>query len=153
MYYFLREDLDRLDQEIARINTEVEKSLREMGESCTQSSETWHDNFGYEEGKRQAAMWSQRLADLVAIRQQAVICDRPINPDKVVVGACVKIREIVSQEEKEFVVGSYTSFEAEDGRVSYDAPIAKILMGGKVGEFKQGEIAGTRKTFKIISIS
>ena len=158
MYYFLREDLIKLDQEIERVKSEIDKALKETGDSCGQSSETWHDNFGYEEGVRQSRMWSKRLSELLPIRREAMIIDRPVNPESVMVGARVKIREVVSQEEITILVGSYftlsdTEISPEGQKVSYEAPLAKILMGAKTGDFRQGQIGKVKKTFKVLEIS
>lgn len=158
MYYFLREDIDGLDREIHRVKEEIARSLREMGDSCNESSETWHDNFGYEEGVRQSAMWSRRLSELLLIRRDVSIVDRPKNPDRVTIGTVVRIREVDSQEETTLFVTSFMNFADDQPtespmRVSYAAPLAKILMGARAGEFRQGLIGSTQKNFKILAVS
>ena len=48
------------------------------------------------------------------------------------------------------LVGSYMNYR--DDVVSYAAPLARLLMGGKVGDCKVGTIAGKERHFAIISI-
>ena len=48
-YFFLKQDLEALDARIQELRDKLDETLKEGGESTRQSSETWHDNFPFEE--------------------------------------------------------------------------------------------------------
>jgi hypothetical protein len=73
-FYFLPEDFTALNARIAEL-TAVLREIGEMGKSCQEGAETFHDNFAYEDGERQQRMWSRLRQELVRIRDRArVVC-------------------------------------------------------------------------------
>lgn len=152
MFYFLKEDLDELDNKITEIKKRLEKIGKEIGESCNQSSETWHDNFGFEEGRRQQDMWSKQMSDMLEIRSKAIVIDHNIKNNRVIVGSLVEFEDMATGEIQAYKISSYMILKQRHGFISYDSPLSKILMGGTAGEEKKGEIAGKEKIFKILKI-
>lgn len=67
MYYFLKEDFEALNAEINKIADKIKEIGKEMGKSCQEGAETFHDNFAYEDGERQQYMWSGRIRELIRI--------------------------------------------------------------------------------------
>jgi transcription elongation GreA/GreB family factor len=63
----------------------------------------------------------------------------------------VTIADLDSGEEKTLMIGSYMTFD-KDGTVSYNAPLARILLGGETGEVRRGEIAGELRKFEIVEV-
>lgn len=62
--YFLKEDLEALDVKIGELRSKLEEALKEGEESTRQSSETWHDNFPFEEAQRQFSLLAGQLERL-----------------------------------------------------------------------------------------
>ena len=52
-YRFLRKDYDALLAKIEELAAALREAGQEKGRWANQGAETWHDNFGYEEGQRQ----------------------------------------------------------------------------------------------------
>lgn len=147
MEYFLKEDIEALDRKIEDTNRMVEKALREAGESCQTGHETWHDNPGYEEGRRMATMWSNRLRQLLSIRQNATVIPPAPTPSpdgKIGIGHLVTIRDLASGEERTFRLGSAMVFDETGSRVSYKSPIGQLLFGAMIGDVLES-IIGDRK--------
>ncbi|OHA24282.1 MAG: hypothetical protein A3G52_02045 [Candidatus Taylorbacteria bacterium RIFCSPLOWO2_12_FULL_43_20] len=65
MNFFLPEDFEKLNQEITGLCDRIKQIGKEMGESCREGAETFHDNFAYEDGERQQAMLSTRLRKFI----------------------------------------------------------------------------------------
>lgn len=71
MKYFLKADYDALCNEIDVLLNRIKEIGQEMGASCQEGAETFHDNFAHEDGTRQQHMWSTRLRELIAIKNDA----------------------------------------------------------------------------------
>lgn len=154
MLYFLREDFDKLNQKIVEVCKRMEKIGKEIGESCDEGSDTWHDNFAFEEGQRQQTMWSNHIRELIKIRNTATIVDPPRENDRVRIGKTVEFKDLITNEIERFQIGSFMVFRDQKKieAISYNAPLAKIIMGAQIGEIRKGQIAGKQKQFEILKI-
>ncbi|TAN58731.1 hypothetical protein EPN15_00110 [Patescibacteria group bacterium] len=153
-FYFLKQDLEALDARIKELRDKLEETLKEGGESTRQSSETWHDNFPFEEAQRQFGLLARQLRDLVDLRKKAKEADFPLDKNIVGIGSIITIQNLDTGEIKSFKIGSFAVF-AETGEkiISYDSPLARIIMGAKIGEVKSGMIGKNNVKFKITEIS
>jgi len=153
-YYFLKQDLEALDARIQELRDKLEETLKERGESTRQSSETWHDNFPFEEAQRQFSLLAGQLQKLVDLRKKAKEADIPSDKNKVGIGSIVAIQNSATGEIKTFKIGSFAVFvETGEKTISYDSPLARIIMGAKVGETRSGKIGKNNVKFKITEIS
>src|SRR3972149_4386566 len=151
MYYFLKEDFDALNLEIVKIADKIKEIGKEMGKSCQEGAETFHDNFAHDDGEPQQRMWSERIRELIRIRNQARIIE-PQKHNTVSIGQIVTMEDERTGEMRIIKIGSYMTFVKEDNAVSYIAPLSRMLIGGKAGEIKEAVIAGKKKSFRIIKI-
>lgn len=153
MYYFLRKDFEALNAEIKKIADKIKEIGKEMGKSCQEGAETFHDNFAYEDGERQQYMWSGRIRELIRIRNQARVILEPQKGDIVSIGRTITVEDEHTGKTCVMKIGSYMVLTEEEGEViSYDAPLARMLIGGRVGDMKESVIAGKQKRFRILKI-
>ena len=154
MEYFLKEDLEALDRRIEETKKEIEKALREIGDSCQQGAETSHDNPGYEEGQRAAAMWSNYLRQLLLVRKDASLVEHTMSPTdgKVRIGCLVTVKYLDTGEEKSFRVGSAMVFDDTGYRVSYKAPLGQAVLNAMIGEVVEAVIGDKRKRLLLLSV-
>jgi transcription elongation GreA/GreB family factor len=150
-YYFLPEDFKMLNNQIKRIVERIKAIGREMGKSCQEGAETFHDNFAFEEGERQQFMWSKRLNELMEIKSMAVVFAPEGKSERVGIGRKVLMADCDTGEEKTILIGSYINFNS-NGKVSYHAPLARIILGAKVGDCRQGMVVDKKRTFEILEI-
>lgn len=150
MYYFLKEDLEALNQQIAELVGKLRDIGKEMGDAVGQSSETWHDNFGHEDATRQYGMWSERLRELVEVRDKAEVITPVSDPRTVTIASRVTIVDAEGGK-KTIQIGSFTVPSTKQD-VSYISPIARLLMGSRVGEEVTGSIAGKDVSYEISDI-
>src|SRR3989344_1351490 len=136
--YFLEEDFRGLNQEIAHICDKIKDAGREMGLSCQEGAETFHDNFAYEEGERQQYMWSKRLREIIAIRNNSRVVTPDSGTTRVSLGKKVTIRDNATGETKTFKIGSFMVFSQETETISYPAPLARLVIGAEAGEMREG---------------
>ena len=155
MDHFLPEDLEALDRAIDRVKQEINKALKEAGDSCGESSETWHDNPGYEEGQRAATMWSTRLRQLLAIRQQVNIIPYPRRPapdGRACIGHSLLLQDLATGKKQEWQLGSAMTFGESEYRVSYQSPLGQVLLGATVGDLLQVDFGGRTTSLLVLDV-
>jgi len=150
MFKFFKEDLDALDLKIKEQLDVVRETGKQIGAAC-EDGEREHDNPEFDDATRRMEMWSKHLRDTKAIRSQAIVIDpSEINGAVASIGCTVTF---VDQDDNERTVsiGSYRPSDASMD-ISYQAPIAQILIGLKVGESREGKIAGKDVEFEVLEI-
>lgn len=133
---FLAVDLAWLDDQIAE-NKEQIRVAKELGqESTEQSSESWHDNYNFEESQRQLKMLLNNLGRLSNARERAELVEPGPNPDVVGVGCKVEVRDESSPKAWELHIGSFMVSDTmrNIGMMSYESPAVSDLLGRKVGD-------------------
>ena len=150
MYYFFPNDLSELKRKIKQIEARVREDGNDMGDSCNQSAETYHDNAPYEEALRSFELGVNRLSDLKRIEHQARLISLPLNAKTVSAGTVVTILDLDGNQEQIFRIGSYLVFK--DREISYRSPLAKLLIGAAVGDIREGKIGKVKKKFRILAI-
>lgn len=151
--YFLQHDLDDLDQKIA-FTKELIKEAKIQGQEATeQSSESWHDNYNFEESQRNLRMYQNNLGSLSNAREKAVVVDPANLPDHVSVGHRVTLKVIGRDSVAYIDLGSY--MVGDDfrrlGFISYDAAAAKGLLGLKIGEKATLHMDGERAEVEVVA--
>lgn len=154
MYYFLKEDFEELGKEIEKICDKIKEIGQEMGRSCKEGAETFHDNFAYEDGERQQYMWSNKLRELINIRNNSRIVETPQQTEKVSIGKIVTVLDQTTNDVKTFKIGSYMIFKQkkESKVISYNSPLARLFINSQIGDIKKGMIGGKNNVFKILNI-
>ncbi len=147
-YYFLKKDLEKLNRIISKLQNKLKEAQKDKHLATTQSSETWHDNFGFEEGVRRINQLASNISELLEIKRKAAVIS-PAKGRKVGIGSIVIYKD-ESHRELNIKIGSY--FIADGKAISYNSPLGKILMGAKSGEKRIGLIGTNKKEFIIIKI-
>lgn len=152
MYYFLAEDYKDLEDQLKKAKKNVADALKQIGESARQDpGNTFHDNFGFEEGNRQYQIWSVESEKIELIKNQAKIIKPNNNTGKIELGKTVKIQDQKTGKINKFQIRGFMVAPKKQA-VSYLSPLGKILMGAKLGKVCKGKIAGENKRFKILEI-
>lgn len=149
---FLRSDFNALLRRIEEVRATMRALGAEMGRACNQTSETFHDNFAYEDGERRQFMWGEELRKLTHMRDATVIVDAPTDARLVRVGCVVTVFDHDRERTRTFRVGSYLNFDQDPSVVSYPAPLARIVMGAEVGDVCEGVIQGRAVELEVVAI-
>lgn len=150
MPYFLQQDLEALDQKIADVIEQLKATGMELRTAVTQSSETWHDNFGFENAQQQARLLTQRLDDLEHIRRNATIVEAPTDTLSISIGHTVTARDTDTNAIQNFTIGSHITFT--ENTISYASPLGALFLGKAVGQRIKGVIGPKERQFEIIEI-
>jgi transcription elongation GreA/GreB family factor len=69
------------------------------------------------------------------------------------IGHTVTVEDEHTGETRAMKIGSYMVLTKEKGEViSYDAPLARMLIGAQVDDTRESVIAGKKKRFRILKI-
>ena len=154
---FLHDDLE----ELRRRHQVLLEKMREAGLACGEASEqgesfAGHDNAPFEAAMLDMTISSRQLGDVQDMLIKAVGSEPKPNDGTVQFGRLVLIEDASLQERTWYLIGSPWTAKKGEGLTkddpmptSYISPIARVLMGHKVGE----EVLFQKKrTLKIIEI-
>ena len=152
--FFLYPDLEDLNLEIERVQEHIRETKLASQEGTEQSSESWHDNYIFEEAQRQLKMLMNHLGGLSRSLERSVVVDPPDTPECVEIGATVTFFIKEERRSDTFSIGSYMVFDRlrDLDFISYETPIAVILNGARVGDERVGEIGGKPVTLVVQDI-
>lgn len=150
---FLHPDLDALDAQIEALKSQIRAVKLEAQEGTEQSSESWHDNYVFEESQRQLKMLLNLLGGLSNARENAVLTAPPGDPQTVEVGTTVEF--LMNGQLDAISIGSFMVSESLRARdfVSYEAPLAVCLLGLKPGETRLADLNGRAVEVEIRSVT
>jgi transcription elongation factor GreB len=115
-------------------------------------SSVWHDNFAFEENQRQMHQLAWHLRELQRAAASAQVAQPPRDPDRVCLGVAVRIREQGDTSSRRVVIAGWQDGDPERGRVAYDAPLAKALLGAELGDVRAVPKGKTTSRVEILSI-
>ena len=97
-------------------------------------------------------MFSGRLSELTDIRNKAKIISPVLLNNTVTIGKIVVMRDENTGEIETYKIGSYMIFKMLHGYMSYSAPLAKIIIGAKTGDYQRRRNWREKRILKIITI-
>ena len=111
------------------------------------------ENADYLYGKKRLREIDRRLSYLSKVMKSAKIVDpaRQEQRDRVRFGATVELADEEDERRMLTLVGEDES-DASAGRISWAAPIARALIGAKVGDERIVRLPGGEKSYEIIAI-
>lgn len=154
-FLFLQHDYDDLLRTIETTRDRVREAKQLSAESVEQSSESWHDNYTFEEAQRQLKMQLNLLGGLSKAVEGARIIEPPAAPESVGIGTEVTFRDEATDEVETFRIGSYMSFQwsTDNGFISYDTPIAKALLNAQEGERVAARIGPAQRSLVVLKVA
>jgi transcription elongation GreA/GreB family factor len=151
---FLRRDFEALQQRIARYEDQWREALGGIHDSTTQSSETWHDNPQFDEVQQRARMLKTERDKLSAVLGNSVLVTPAAPEGRAGIGSIVRIRNRQTSTEDTFLIASYIVLDSPDeSRISYAAPLARLLLGHSASETVSGSIGPRKIELEILDVS
>ena len=111
------------------------------------------ENADYIYGKRRLREIDRRLGHLARIMKQAKVVDPAAQPtrDQVRFGATVELADEDDDRRTVTIVGDDES-DASAGRIGWSAPLARALVGARVGDERVVRLPVGEKSYEIIEI-
>jgi transcription elongation factor GreA len=112
------------------------------------------ENAEYDAAKNSQALNEKRIADMEQkLTQIQIIDELKIVKDQVFIGATVRLKDLKTDEDFSYKIVPQDEANFDEGKLSVTSPIAKGLLGLKVGDTAEIKIpAGTLK-YKVLKIS
>jgi transcription elongation factor GreA len=111
------------------------------------------ENAEYHAAKEQQSLNEGRIAEIESLLARAEIIDpSKLKGDNVTFGATVKLVDEDTEEEKTYQIVGEVEADVKKGRVSITSPIARALVGKKVGDQVEVTAPGGAKSYEILAI-
>lgn len=107
------------------------------------------ENAEYHAAREKQSFIEGRIAELETKVGAAEVIEPPTSGDRVTFGSTVLLEDEAGKEVRYQIVGSDETDPAR-GRISILAPLARTLIGKKVGDTVTAQLPGAKKTFSIL---
>lgn len=151
--YLTEEGLQKLKSELEYLtNVERPSISRQIAEARDKGDLS--ENAEYDAAKDAQGMLEARIARLEDILANSRVIDESrIDTSKVQILNKVKIKNLKTNTVMQYVLVSEQEANIKEGKISVNTPIAKGLMGKKIGDVVEVNVPSGKMSLEIIEIS
>ncbi|NRD75929.1 transcription elongation factor GreA [Bacillus sp. BRMEA1] len=143
---------EKLEQELEQLKTVKRKEVVERIK-IARSFGDLSENSEYDSAKEEQAFVEGRITTLEnMIRNAKIISEGELAGDSVALGRSVTFVELPDGEEETYTIVGSAEADPFEGKISNDSPIAKSLIGKKVGDQVSVQTPGGEMSVRIVSI-
>jgi len=147
----LQEGFDQLTEELKRLRIEERPAIVEAIEAARAHGDL-SENAEYHAAKERQGHVEATIADLEDRLSRAMVIDpTTLSGDKVLFGATVTLVDEDNKKVKYQLVGQ-TEADAKVGRISYNSPLGRALIGRQAGEEIEVSAPGGDRSYEIKKI-
>ena len=140
----LRDELDRLKR------VERPAIIKAIAEARAHGDLS--ENAEYHAAREKQSFVEGRINDLESKVGGAEVIDAPTGGDRVTFASTVRLEDEAGKEVRYWIVGSDEA-DPTKGRISILAPLARTLIGKRVGDSVTAQLPGGKKTFEILEVN
>ena len=140
----LRDELDRLKR------VERPAIIKAIAEARAHGDLS--ENAEYHAAREKQSFLEGRINELESKVGGADVIDVPAGGDRVTFASTVLLEDEAGKEVRYWIVGSDEADPAK-GRISILAPLARTLIGKRVGDSVTAQLPGGKKTFEILEVN
>ena len=148
-----REGYDKFVKELEHLKT---AKRREIAEDIARARAfgDLKENAEYDAAKNSQAMNEKRISDYEErLSRIQIIDESKIARDQVLIGATVLLKDLTTQEEFSYSIVTHDEANFDEGKLSVMSPIAKGLLGLRVGGIAEIKIPAGVLKYKVLKIS
>ena len=151
--YLTEEGLKKLKDELDRmVNIERPNISKQIAEARDKGDLS--ENAEYDAAKEAQGLLEMKISKLQeTIRNARIIDPSQINTNAVQILNKVKLRNVKTNQEMEYTIVSESEADLKAKKISVSTPIAKGLLGKKVGEVVDIQVPSGMVSFEIVNIS
>jgi transcription elongation factor GreA len=147
-----REGYLRLEEELRRLKTvERPKIIKEIAEARAHGDLS--ENAEYVAAKEKQSFIEGRIMELEAKLAMCEIIELKEEVDRVVFGAYVLLKDLDDGQVVRYRIVGEDEANPREGLISIRSPLARALVGKRVGEEVEVRTPGGEKVYEVISIS
>ncbi len=142
----LQEELDRMKR------VDRAQAIQALNEAAAHGDLT--DNADYRVAKERRDYIENRIKELDdKLARAQVIEARDLTTDRVVFGCTVLLGDVESDRQVKYKIVGADEADIPNGRISVNSPVAKALIGHRIGEVVQVVVPLGKKEYEILKIS
>jgi transcription elongation factor GreA len=151
--YYTRDGLDKLREELQQLKTSgranIAKAIAEARDKGDLS-----ENAEYDAAKEAQGHHESKIAKMEELLSTARLLDESkLDSSKVLALSKVKIKNVRNGVTMSYQLVSESEADLKSGKISVSSPIAKGLLGKKVGETTEITVPAGKMEFEILEIS
>jgi len=151
--YYTKDGLEKLKEELQHLKTEgraqIAKAIAEARDKGDLS-----ENAEYDAAKEAQGHHEAKIAKMEELLANARLLDESkIDSSKVLALSKVKIKNVKNGATMSYQLVSESEADLKAGKISVNSPIAKGLLGKKVGERTEIQVPAGKMEFEILEIS
>jgi transcription elongation factor GreA len=151
--YYTKEGLEKLKEELQRLKTTgrstISKAIAEARDKGDLS-----ENAEYDAAKEAQGLHEAKISQMQELLANARLLDESkLDTSKVLALSIVKIKNIKNGATMSYQLVSESEADLKSGKISVSSPIAKGLLGKKVGEKTEITVPAGKMEFEILEIS
>ena len=151
--YLTRDGYDKLQKELDELKRVKRKKLSmAIGEARAHGDIS--ENAEYEAAKEAQALNEKRIAELEnTLATSRILDDEHMATDEVLIGATVKLKDVPSGEELQYMLVAEEEADFSQGKISVTSPVGSGLLNHKEGETVEIKVPAGTLTYTVIKIS
>ncbi|MBU1726633.1 MAG: transcription elongation factor GreA [Candidatus Omnitrophica bacterium] len=150
--YLTRSGYQKLMEDLEFLKTTKRRQLsKAIGEARAHGDIS--ENAEYDAAKDAQGLNEKRIAELEMKLAHARILDENISSDEVLIGAIVKLKDLDTEEELQYMLVSPEESDYSQNKISVTSPVGAALLNHKAGDTVEIKIPAGLLHYKIVSIS
>jgi transcription elongation factor GreA len=145
-YQKLQEELEKL------LKVDRPKNIRDISEARAHGDLS--ENAEYHAAKERQSFIEGRIQELkTKLALSDVINPSKISQKKIAFGATVKVVDLLSDEERIFMLVGPEEADAKNGKISISSPVGKALLNKEVGDIVNIKVPAKTLEYEILEIN
>ena len=151
--YLTREGYEKLRKELENLKTVKRRQLsKAIGEARLHGDIS--ENAEYDAAKEAQGLNEKKIAELEAkLTNAQMLDDENISKDEILIGATVKLKDVNSGEELEYMLVAEEEADYSQNKISVTSPVGSGLVNHKKGETVEIRVPAGILKYKVLNIS
>ena len=151
--YYTKEGLEKLKEELQYLKTTVRASISKQIAEARDKGDL-SENAEYDAAKEAQGLHEAKIAQMQeAVANARLLDESKLDITKVLALSIVKIKNVKNGATMSYQLVSETEADLKTGKISVASPIAKGLLGKKVGDTTEIIVPAGKMEFEILEIS
>ncbi|TVQ87795.1 MAG: transcription elongation factor GreA [Bacteroidetes bacterium] len=151
--YFTQEGLEKLKQELEHLKS-VERPVISQQIADAREKGDLSENAEYDAAKNAQGMLELKISKLEDTLSNArVIDESQLDVNKVSILSKVKLKNLKNNATMTYTLVPENEADIKSGRISVNSPIAKGLLGKKIGEKADIQVPAGLMSFEVLEVS
>jgi len=151
--YLTREGYEKLRRELEELKTVKRRNLSRAIKEARDHGDI-SENAEYDAAKEAQGLNEKKIAELEARLSNAkMLDDENISKDEVLIGATVKLKDLDSGEELEYMLVSEEEADYSQGKISVSSPVGSGLLNHKEADLVDIKVPAGVLRYKVLKIT